>query len=649
MQFKYPEILYALFLLLIPIFIHLFQLRKFEKVAFTNVDFLKRIDLETRKSAKLKHFLILLARLGIFTALIIAFAQPYFSTNKLNLKPNTVLYIDNSLSMQAKTGTSELLIDAVQKIISSKQFSNLNIITNDAVYKMQSNKEINNQLLSLEYSPFKKDLQTVLLQASTLFKKNKTLENNLILISDFQATMLKDSLQLSKNSKYSFVQLLPNEQKNISIDSAYITKQNGFQIDLEVVLNSYQTTNKNLSVSLFNGTVLVGKTTCNLEKNTTSKVNFNFPFEEDFNGRITIEDNLLSMDNELFFCLNKKEKINVLAIGEVGEFLSKIYTKATFNFGTLKLNQVNYDKISEQNLIVLNELKSIPLALQKRMKTFVANGGSLVIIPNKTIDIANYNQFFTALKTGRITEKTDIKQQINSIIFSHPLWSNVFEKKMTNFQYPTVNSTYTSNFLHSKPILEIDNKKSFVSEIGSQKGKIYWFSSAISTSNSNFKSSPLIVPVFYNFGMQSYQLTELYYIIGSKYTMAVKTKLENDAVLHIENKKKNVKFIPLQEVSPQKVTLSLENNPVKTGFYTITKQEENIKNVAFNYPRIEGEMNYADMRLWTNSYKNAAFYTSVPNALENINNSYKITSFWKWLILAALFFLILEIFFLRFL
>ncbi len=44
MQFKNPEILYFLFLLLIPILIHLFHLQKFKKVAFTNVKFLKEIE-----------------------------------------------------------------------------------------------------------------------------------------------------------------------------------------------------------------------------------------------------------------------------------------------------------------------------------------------------------------------------------------------------------------------------------------------------------------------------------------------------------------------------------------------------------------------------------------------------------------------------
>ena len=115
MQFKYPEILYALLLLLIPIIVHLFQLRRFEKVPFTNVDFLKKVILQTRKSAKLKKFLILLTRLGLFTALIFAFAQPYFSKNKLNLKPKTILYVDNSLSMQAKSGNDELFKKAVFK------------------------------------------------------------------------------------------------------------------------------------------------------------------------------------------------------------------------------------------------------------------------------------------------------------------------------------------------------------------------------------------------------------------------------------------------------------------------------------------------------------------------------------------------------
>ena len=81
MQFKHPELLYGLFLLLIPIIVHLFQLRKFQKEAFTNVAFLKQITLQTRKSAQIKKWLTLFTRMGILAAIVIAFAQPFTSKN----------------------------------------------------------------------------------------------------------------------------------------------------------------------------------------------------------------------------------------------------------------------------------------------------------------------------------------------------------------------------------------------------------------------------------------------------------------------------------------------------------------------------------------------------------------------------------------
>ena len=82
MQFKHPELLYALFALLIPIIIHLFQLRKFKKEAFTNVAFLKKVTSQTRKSSQIKKWLTLITRLFLLACLIFAFAQPYFSKTK---------------------------------------------------------------------------------------------------------------------------------------------------------------------------------------------------------------------------------------------------------------------------------------------------------------------------------------------------------------------------------------------------------------------------------------------------------------------------------------------------------------------------------------------------------------------------------------
>ena len=109
MQFKNPEILYFLALLIIPILVHLFQLQKFVKVPFTNVAFLQKIIQETRKSSQVKKWLILATRLLLFTAILFAFSQPYLSSKKENTKQQTFIYLDNSLSTNTKGEKGNLL------------------------------------------------------------------------------------------------------------------------------------------------------------------------------------------------------------------------------------------------------------------------------------------------------------------------------------------------------------------------------------------------------------------------------------------------------------------------------------------------------------------------------------------------------------
>ena len=653
MQFKYPEILYALLLLLIPVFIHLFQLRRFEKVAFTNVDFLKKIELQTRKSSKLKQFLILLSRLGLFATLIIAFAQPYFSKAKIALKPKTVLYLDNSLSMQAKNRANEMFTKTIQDVISNyNSLTDLTVITNDNIYKELNNKDLKNQLLSFDYSPFSKNLNTVLLQASKTFKLDKGFKKNIILVSDFQSNIVSDTLLLNEDIQYSFVQLKPQNNKNISLDSIYIAKQNGLNIDVNIVVKSHNVLSENVSVSLFKEDILVGKTTCSLEKNKSNTVTFQIPFNDNFNGKILIEDNLIRFDNELFFSLNKVEKINVLAIGNKNEFLSKIYTNSEFNLTNSKLNQVDYNKIANQNIIILNELDIIPLSIQKPLVKFISNGGSLVVIPSLKSNIDTYNQLFSSLKIGSISDKKEIEYQVNKINFSHPILDNVFEKRISNFQYPNVKSVYSSLFNNANYILKFSNQESFISEIKINKGKLYWIASPINQNNSNFKNSPLIVPVFYNFGKQSFKLSELYYTIGQKNSIDVKTSLTNDTVLQVEPKNvnsSNVNFIPLQQVLEQKVVLTIADNPLKSGFFEIKKGNQNLKNIAFNYDRIESITTYADIKKLTQSFNNTTYSNSIKQTFEQIESQFKTQNYWQWFLALAILFLILEMLLMKFL
>src|SRR5690625_3878643 len=134
MQFKCPEILFALFLLLIPIIINLFRLRRFQKTEFTNVAFLKEIVLQTRKSSQLKKWLTLLMRLLVFACIILAFSQPYFpSDTAVSEAEETLIYIDNSFSMQGKIANATLLERVVKELHESvKKETSFHWFSNDS-------------------------------------------------------------------------------------------------------------------------------------------------------------------------------------------------------------------------------------------------------------------------------------------------------------------------------------------------------------------------------------------------------------------------------------------------------------------------------------------------------------------------------------
>ena len=78
MNFLYPQFLWALLAIAIPIIIHLFNFKKFKKVYFSDLRLLKEVEMETSKKSNLKHLLILLSRILAIAALVFAFAQPFF-------------------------------------------------------------------------------------------------------------------------------------------------------------------------------------------------------------------------------------------------------------------------------------------------------------------------------------------------------------------------------------------------------------------------------------------------------------------------------------------------------------------------------------------------------------------------------------------
>jgi hypothetical protein len=639
MQFKHPEILYALFLLLIPIIVHLFQLRKFQKVPFTNVAFLKEATLQTRKSSQIKKWLILCTRLLLLTALVLAFAQPYTSkNNNFNTEKETVIYLDNSFSMQSKGSQGELLKRAVQDLISNvPDNEKITVLTNDNIYKNTNIKAIKNDLLQLDYSANTLPLEASLLKSKATFSNKKGTLKNLVFISDFQDNKSLFQPEADSLIRLNFVKLQPVNTNNIAIDSAFITETTATNITLKVLLKNSGIAIENLPISLYNNDKLIAKTSVAIEKD--AETNFSVPSNQIINGKITIDDTSLQFDNSLYFNINNTAKINVLSITNNDDsFLKRIYVDSEFNFKSTPENQLNYGDIDKQNLIVLNELSYIPVSLSTALKQFTNNGGYVIVIPTNSANTNTYNQFLTNYRTN-FGNMLAIEKRITKINYAHPIYNNgVFEKQVSNFQYPKVNSFFNLSSSNLTAVLNFEDGKIFLG----QSQNIYVFASALNDNNSSFKNSPLIVPTLYNIAKQSFKIPELYYTIGEENTFDVATKLQQDAVLSLVNN--NINIIPKQQYFDNKVVVSTMENPTISDTYSIKNKNETVKNVSYNYNRNESNLIYNTL----SNLNGITVSNSIGNIFDTIKSDTKVNALWKWFVIFALALLLIEMLILKF-
>jgi hypothetical protein len=634
MQFKHPEILYFLLLLVIPILVHLFQLRRFKKEYFTNVKLLKELQIQTRKSSKIKKWLLLATRLLLLTCLILAFAQPFFDAKDNTNKGNElIILLDNSFSMQAKGTKGELLKRSIQELLEelpeNQQFS---LLTNSEVFWDTDIKSIQKELQNLKYSAMPFQLDYLINQVET---KKKNTKKDYVIITDAVQSESKKASDLVENNIVYFIQPEAQNKTNISIDKVVISQVLDQFYELKITLQAFGETENEVPLSVFSNNKAVAKTMAKFE-NQKTEILITIP-KNDFHGNISIEDNSLSYDNDYFLSISKPEKANIIAIGnsDKNNFLSRIFTVDEFNFKSTELATLDYNQIENQEAIVLNELEDLPVALGTTLKSFYEKGGNIVLIPNAKNTPSQLNAFAKNFGGLNYTQLSASTKQITKINFSHPLFQTVFEKKVTNFQYPNVKESFGLSGITN--ILQYEDNAVFVGSTTNRLGTFYAFSAPINKQNSNFQNAPLIVPALYNMGQNQGKTGINAYTIGENENLILETILAKDEVVSIE--KEGYSFIPMQQILNTKCKLSFGDYPEEAGNFDVIKANNSLKKISFNYPRTESDL----AQVTTANFENFTKVNNITTVLNDIASERTSNEIWKWFIIATLLLLLTEL------
>ena len=157
----------------------------------------------------------------------------------------------------------------------------------------------------------------------------------------------------------------------------------------------------------------------------------------------------------------------------------------------------------------------------------------------------------------------------------------------------------------------------------------------------NFINAPLIVPTVYNIARQSLQLPQIAYQIGVPNQYDINIQLQQDEILSLVATDEQV--IPLQQTYASKVRITTNETPAKAGIYAVQNKEDILQYVSYNYNTSESKLNY-------HSLEDTANYTvheNVTSLFDQIQEDNSLQELWKWFVIFALGFLLIEILLLK--
>ncbi len=672
MSFLYPSFLWALLALAIPIIIHLFNFRRYKTVYFTNVRFLKEVKEETTSRSKLKHIMVLLSRLGAVAFLVFAFAQPFIPREETEVvKGNKAvsLYVDNSFSMNALSNDVSLFEKAKKKATEIVQAygetDEFNLITNDFEGKHQrlfNKEEVLSYLDDLQVSPNVQPLSSVLERQKQVLNESEAEQKNVFLLSDFQKNIV--DLKNDTSLNMFFIPLQAVEQQNVFIDSVWfespVQMLNQPSNLLVRINNTGQANidNSRLTLKINDQTKALKEYSVQAKSTVVDTLTFTITEGGWHNAELNITDYPITMDDSYFFTFDIAQKIGILAINQSGSnsYLNALFKEeGYFKYQNQSISALNYSTLGENQLIVLNELKEIPSGLASELESYLKEGGSVLILPSLGMNKDSYNNFLRSVKVNTYQAAVDGEKNIDFINVKQEIFKDVFEKLPRNLNLPSANKSFPMTRFTStneQVLLRYRDGSSCVSKYSVGNGKLYLSSAPMDNKITTLPSHAIFAPMVYKMALVGGQDSQLAYTIGEDDLLESDNAGQTgESVYKLKGAKEE--FIPGQKTLGSKLLLSLNNQLKEAGIYRLFLEENSpLAFFGFNFDRQESILEYftPDNLKEQFAADNVKFLEAAETDLsQEVGEIDKGWVLWKWCILAALGFLLLEIILLRFL
>ncbi|MEY4108489.1 MAG: hypothetical protein RL181_2831 [Bacteroidota bacterium] len=667
MQFLYPLFLLSALSLAIPVILHLFYFRRFKKVYFTNVRFLREVMEENSARSRLRNLLALLMRLLALLWLVLAFAQPFFPDTPAQKQGSRAvsIYIDNSFSMGALSQDVPLLEQArarAREVVRSfgpdDQFQ---VLSNDFSGRQQrllSQQDALAAIDGIQPSPESRTMSLVLQRQKQALALSRAKIRSAWQISDFQRSAMDIREYADSTLELNLIPLQAVQERNISIDSVWFESPVQMLNQTSPVFvrvrnhSSDPVENIRLSLEYQGQTKPVGVLSIPARATVTDTAMLTILKTGWQEARFSLTDYPIQFDDHYFFSFPVQERIRVLAIHEGSE--NRYLGAAVRGMPLFELNAQNsqgleYSRFQEYQLIVLSDLLSYSSGMADELRRYAEEGGNVLLFPAAEANLEGLRSFLRSFSANEPLGFAKINKQASSLNVESFVFKDVFETVNDNLRLPSVQGAYRfqqgSN--GEEPLLQFRDGTAMLSGYHIGKGNLYVSAAPLSENYNNLvQSGEIFIPMLYKMAISANNDLRIAYTIGRDELLEAQRQDQKAESVFKMGGPGKLEFIPEQRSAGNTLFLGMGGQVREAGQYSLYLNPGNILHTfSFNYDRRESVMDYVG------SDELAALAGPMAKIIQAKNETVlaaqieergRGNTLWRWCLLAALLFLAAE-------
>ena len=625
MRFLYPNMLWGLFALLIPILIHLFNFRRHKLVYFSNTAVLRSIQQENAKTRKLKYLVTLLLRCLFIAALVLAFAFPYKPEKQLNVNTENNLvgiYIDNSMSMKGQSQRTTMLEDARQSArdLVHKLSPSIRYLLMTNSFEMQNEYPMNQEEMLDQLDRMNPDgapapMGEVIDRFMMLSRQHGFETSSLFVYSDFQEnTFDLSAAKADTTLQVVVVPMMPEFTSNLYIDSVWLASpivQAGLTNDLMVrVVNQGDKEVKGLPVNFAMNGAMAASTTVDLEKNGTSDLTLQFVVEHNGEQRcsVSLMDHPITFDDTYDFVLGVKPSLSVVELGAEPSNCALVFEDdEQFQYNLMEPSRFDLAAIAHAQLLIVNETAKLNETLQQTLLDAVSEGASLMVFPS--VDEPKSNSYLYQKLGLSVIESDTNTTTVEDLALQHAFFSDMILDLPQHPDLPKVKQhvRLRSNGIPT-PLLTLKNSDPLLLSATVGKGQAFVMATALRSEWSDFADNAIFVPMMVKAAFMGGKMGRLSYTIGTDKILVLNDmSLEGDRQFLFANEDRSFELMPASDVRNGKVYLYLNDNLPEAGFYDLLVNDTVNRVTAWNESRVESKMAFTDHEDIEPQFKKAGF------------------------------------------